>query len=81
MKGQRNRGSSKESRRPRCHVKADRQCGQQGGYQVGRDVQGEEHLGVVQGGSGRPHVRPPLGHRLHPLHLPGSQRVAEEFVE
>ena len=81
MKGQRNRGSSKESWRSRHHVKADRQVGQQSGHQVGRQVQGEERLGVVQGGGGRPHVLPPLGHRLHPLHLPGSQRVADDFVE
>ena len=39
----------------------------------------QEGLDVLQGGGHRPHLHPPLCHRLHSLHLPGSQRVAEDL--
>ena len=44
-------------------------------------VEGGEGLDVLQGCRHRPHLHPPLCHRLHPLHLPGAQRVTIRFKD
>ena len=43
--------------------------------------QGEEGLDVVQADGAWPHILPSLGNRLHPLHLPGVQRVGHGFLK
>ena len=35
----------------------------------------------MQGDGARPHILPPLGNRLHPLHRPGVQRVGRRFLK